>query len=203
MTILKIISRKLAGFFSNFGEETSVQSAYDDAASVVERARCGDQVAIAIITKVRKRAEAGDELAKASLEAIKAYCTKNQVRGPSTGMLELHQACVFGKDPEKAGEALSKVAATDPETAAVTISNTCDAKKLAKALYTLMGNNKAFGAAYLGKAGLEVMSKLNHEAQHAFMMGYVVGMATRIQLVRRPGVPLAVLSKSIAWECGQ
>jgi hypothetical protein len=175
VTILSYLSRKLAGFFSQFGEdETASETAYDDVAAVVERARCGDQVAIAIITKLRKRSVAGDAKATESLEAIKAYCMKNQAPGPTVGMLELHRACVFGKDAEKAGEALSKVAARDPETAAVTISNTCDATKLAKALQELMGGNRAFNAGFLGQAGLEVMGKLSHEAQHAFMMGYVV-----------------------------
>ncbi len=203
MTILKILGRKLSRFFSYFGEDSLQESAYDDIASVVERARCGDQVAIALITKARKNAAAGDLTATRSLEKIKDYCLKKPVIASSTSMLDLHRACIFGKDVEKAGEALSEVASKDPETAAVTISNTCDAAKLAKALSRLMDGNRAFVAGYLGKVGLEVLPKLDHEGQHAFMMGYVVGMATRIQLVRKPGVPLAVLSKELAWECGQ
>lgn len=200
MTILKNLAKWLSKHLSSFGEE---DTAYTKPQQLVERARCGDQVAIAIISRARKAADVGDKKAIEALEEIKRYAREN---APTTtigsDVLKLHKACSMGQDIDAIGVNLGSVASKDPETAAVTVSNSCNAVHLAKLLNQCLNGDKAFQAGFKCPS-LEYLSKMTHEQQHAFILGFVLGMAARIQYVRRANTPIAAFSQAVAWEVGQ
>ncbi len=187
--------------WSSFGEE---QTAYAKPEQLVERARCQDQVAIATICEVRENAKKGEALAKDTLAAIIAYAKANPVEAQFNGDVnnqQLRAAC-FAGDPEQAGPTLLAVASENPNRAIATVANSCDARELAAKINDCLGD-EAFYEAFCNPAmALQWMKKMNHDAKHALILGYVLGLATRLQMVRNPSVPLSVFSTQVAKEFG-
>jgi len=185
------------GFFSSFGEESLSKPQ-----QLVERARAHDQVAIATICEVRENAKRGNAKAKETLEEIISYSKSNPVGGGFHGNTDTHQlreAC-FGADPEQVGPRLLKVAANNPNKAIVTLANSCNAKQMGEMIGDCL-EDPAFYAAFKNpKIALQWMKKMNHDGQHALLLGYVLGLATRLQMVRNPRVPLSIYSQRVAWE---
>jgi hypothetical protein len=183
--------------FSSFGEESALPVAHQ----LVERARAQDQVAIATICEVRENAKRGNAKAKETLEAVIAYAKAKPVEGMhgDSGTNELREAC-FGADPEQVGPSVLKVAASNPYRAIATIANSCNALEMAGKIGECL-EDPAFHAAFKNpKVALQWMKKMNHDGQHALLLGYVLGLATRLQMVRNPRVPLSVYSQRVAWE---
>lgn len=185
-------------FSSPFGGEK-------DCIDLVERARQGDQNATATIILVRKNALAGNELAKQSLARILNYAKHSSPPPTRIGIdaHDLRQSCMAGESAEVLGEKLSKVALASPDTAVVTVANSCNADELAKKLDVLIQDPVFRRAFDKPNAALRAMSKMPHDAQHALLLGFVLGFATRIQCVRKPNAPIAVFSRAVAWELGQ
>lgn len=185
---------------ANFGEERT----YSECMQLVERSRQGDQVATATISMVRKNAEAGSEKARRSLEEIKKYARSSAPMPINVGSdaVVLRNAC-FGEDVDAVGVQLTKVALADPNTAVVTLANSCNVKELAGRIQECI-KSEAFQYTFK-KPGLvlELMKKVDHDTQHALLLGYVMGMANKLQMVRHPKCPVAVFSNEAAWELGQ
>lgn len=186
---------------SPFGEEQLSQ-----AAQLVERARCNDQVAIATICMVRENAKKGVPLAKKTLEEIIEYGKKHppKPRTPfgaesDVDTTELQQAC-FSGETEKVGPAVLKVAARNPDKAAVALANCCNVSSLATAIDACLEDD-TFSTAFANPSvALQWMKKVPHDTQHGLMLGYVLGVATRLQMVRNPKTPLAYFSEQVAAE---
>ncbi len=189
------------GLIASFGDDGSM--VYTKCQELVERSRHGDQVATAIISRTRKAAEAGSELAKQSLAEIIKYA--KSTRRSAFGLddaYQLHQAC-FGADVEVIGPQLTKVALKDPDRAIVTVANACDAKELAKKIDACLGNN-AFRKVFKNPAAVKALMKQADPAtQNAIVLGFVLGCSHRLQLARKPETPLMVFSQRVAWELGQ
>jgi len=170
---------------------------------LVERSRCGDQVATAIISRVRRQAEAGNKVARESLEEIKRYAKANKPYTPAGEEAAALQVVLPEKDMNKIGPALSRVALANPNSAIVAIANSCNAMELAKQLNGELESD-GFVLAFKKPAEfLKVMRKLNHEEQHPALLGYVLGLACRLQAVRNPKTPVGVFSQIAAWELGE
>jgi hypothetical protein len=190
-------------FVSHFGEEKT----YSKAGELVERARCHDQVAIATIHLVRENAGQGNAVAKQTLKEVIEYA-KNHPPGKVIGSFgldqdaqELQQSC-FAGDTDKVGPSLLKVAQKSPDKAIVTIANACDASALAYAIDGCLEDDR-FQAAFANPTvALQWMKKVPHDAQHALILGYILGVATRLQMVRNPSVPLSFYSSIVAEELG-
>jgi hypothetical protein len=184
--------------FSSFGSDANC-------IDLVERARQGDQNATATIILVRKNALAGNELAKRSLAEILKYSKETSPPPTHIGYEAnaLRQSCIAGEAAEVLGAKLSKLAMSNPDTAVVTVANACDANELAKKLDELIQSDAFRKAFDKPNAALRAMHKVPHEAQHALLLGFVLGLATRIQCVRKPNSPIAILSRGVAWEVGQ
>lgn len=195
---------KFFSFFRRLIPSFGSEPTYNHCQELVERSRNGDQVAIAIIASVRQNAEKGNEKALKSLEEIKRYARSVSPTTVSVGAdaMMLRRAC-FGEDVDNVGMHLTKVAYTSPNTAAVTVANSCNAKELAQKLNQCM-DSEAFRQT-LKNPGLflELMKRFDHDTQHALLLGYVMGMACRIQMVRNPKCPVSVISRMAAWELGQ
>ena len=194
-------------FFAHLHNPFGEEKTYSKAAELVERARCQDQVAVATICMVRENAGKGNALAKQSLKEIIEYCRKNPP-GKAIGSFgvdqdaqELQQAC-FGGDAEAVGPSLLKVAQKNPEKAIVTVANACNASALAYAIDGCLEDDSFQKAFSNPSVALKWMKKVPHDAQHALILGYILGVATRLQMVRNPGVPLAFYSSVVAEELG-
>jgi len=153
---------------------------------------------------VRKNAEAGSEKARRSLEEIKRYARSTSPNSVNAGAeaMELRNAC-FGEDIDKTGMQLSKVALSDPNVAMVTLANSCNVKELAGKINQCIQSGAFQRTFKTPGLFLELIKKADHDTQHALLLGYVMGMAHRLQAVRHPKTPVAVFSCEAAWELGQ
>lgn len=186
--------------FASFGEEPT----YNECMQLVERSRQGDQVATATISMVRKNAEAGSEKARQSLEEIKRYARSSAPMAVNVGAdaMALRSAC-FGEDIDNVGMQLSKVSLSDPNTAVVTLANSCNVRELAGKINECIKSDAFQHTFKRPGLFLELIKQADNETQHALLLGYVMGMANRLQAVRHPKCPVAVFSCEAAWELGQ
>lgn len=183
----------------------TVHYSYTHCAQLVERSRNGDQVATSIISRVRKQAEKGNKLAKESLNEIVRYAKANPPYTPAGA--EAAELSAFCAEPnqniDNIGPALSKVALANPNSASVAIANSCNATALAKELNAALEHDGFLLAFKNPGQFLKVMRKLDHESQHAALLGFVLGLACRLQAVRKPNAPIGIYSQVVAWELGE
>ena len=190
------------GMFANVGEEPT----YTECMQLVERSRQGDQVATATISRVRKNAEAGNEKAVRSLEEIKRYARSTSPANSAVTIgydAQLLKQAIFGDDIDKVGPQLTKLAFSNPNTAMVTLANSCNVQELAKKIDACIESDAFKHAFSKPVLFLKLIKKVDHNTQHALLLGYVMGMACRLQMVRNPKCPIAVYSRTAAWEVGQ
>jgi chemotaxis protein histidine kinase CheA len=169
------------------------------AESLAERARCGDQNAMAMIAEVRKNA-GRNERARVALAALKAYVTKHPV--------PLHQLDQMGgeldgpaRDPSRFP--LSRERTT--ERAAVALANAAPMSRdhVKHMVSTFCGGDET--RARLLLAGVSRPDKplgphAPGSAQSLYDLGRSIGRARRLQQARDPETSLAVLGPSVAWE---
>ncbi len=200
------------------GEPMTMEQA---AADIAERARLGDQVAMAIICEVRDNAKKGDPKAKQAFKLLDQYTRETSHKmnhndsTSSVGDDEAADLAASMGGEDFAGAVIEKGPAAieaSNRKAIVTLAN-------GPSLLPVAGYNPirdigqrfqtdeekdAFilGAKFCGKA-LAAMQEMSHEAQHALMLGYVLGTARKIQAVRLPNVPISVQSAVVGWELGE
>jgi hypothetical protein len=193
------------------------------AASLVERARCGDQIAMSILVMVGRGAKQGNTRALGAAKAVQKYIQAN----PAPVRMGSEHLSSVDSDA-KTSRALWDAMSTDdllqysaavialvpciqcPERSMVLLSHGPDiwndAERLA-ALANCFGaeeQQKAFGFGVANSGNEEAMSsfgaEMGEDEQAAMQIGHCVGIARRIQAARQPGVSIGVLSKMAAWE---
>jgi hypothetical protein len=202
-------------------EKEAMRSA---AESLVERARNGDQNAVAIIIEVRKNAQAGKQKAKIAYSLLKDYITNNPngqqhhtFRGESQvkfkspiGALRIASQKV--KDAyEYAATVSSHIEAVGPtfegsEQAANVLADgpAVTDELLASVQNSLPSGKEAFKvgvkASRHKRQIADIAKKVSKEEKRCLQIGYVLGVARSIQMVRLDEVPCAILSPDVGWE---
>lgn len=188
-----------------------------EARALVERARLGDQNAMAMIAQVRESALKGSPRAKIAqaviLEQVKRHPVKGpkgeasvmgedaqnavsilREKGPVIGLVALFVLCDDGPDAVLAGSVtLANGPALDDERIK-TIGAAIEDADVRKAFY--------YGVAKPQEVG-RVIKSLTSDAQAYLLAGRCVGMARAIQLVRMPGSSLSAFSPQVGWEFGE
>ena len=191
------------------------------AENLVERARQGDQNAIAMIVMVRKCAQKGRKRAASAFVAIKQYIDTHPV-----GPLRLVE---IGAEPKtslvskaaNAGNAsyAAKVAAFVP-----TGGSTIEASKLAS---TVLANGKAITKADVASVASTFSGKAKEAFAYAYanaltpsvivqkvlragiaekraaQIGYTLSMAHRLQQARLPNTSISIFNVGASWELGE
>lgn len=191
------------------------------AAELVDRARDGDQNAMALLQRVGENARRGVPRAQVAFSLCQEYMNTH---GPNTFGAERRQvrgllgtvsnAIKTRAEPLEYSSALHALlpgilSVVDPSDAAVIIANGPqlygkDNERLSAILaaFPTDDERKAFtsGAStdYVEKA----LQKVTPPLKPACAIGYIVGLARRIQLVRLPETPISAFSKDVAWELG-
>jgi hypothetical protein len=192
---------------------------------LVDRARAGDQNAMALITEVGKSAKLGSPKAKESKALIEKYIKDNPPpKLNSVGGIDIDtgwtrkmsqyvgtvQAAFEG---DEVGD-LQPIIALLPfmqEYGVTTLSNgpnlTNDIICCIAANFPSEAEETAFkfGVANSDQADKmkKNIAKLNRPAAYAVLIGCLVGEARRIQLVRNPKNPISILCKDAARELGE
>ncbi len=219
---LKLLLRRVLGITPNaaqlHGQEPKTME--EGAMQLVERARQGDQNAIALICTVRDEAKKGSPKAKRGFAVLKAYIEKNPPKNlPSFGAeLSKNRECDlicqemmagFGEDYlEAVKKEVPGIAALSLPKAIVTVAN--GPNLLQDGAQNLLHDvrdsftddeQKAF---ILGiKHGISELDRIPEGLQAPFIVGHVLGTARRIQAVRHPRVPLSILSAKLGYEFGE
>jgi hypothetical protein len=197
--------------------------------SIVERARLGDQNALALIICVRENAGKGNALAKKSLGMITDYAKSNppgrrpssqsQVHGAFSSLLarlrdwakrvtspEDYVKTVVAQVPKlgptiadtlQASHALANgppIDATLLQSVQAALPTDPEKKAFAFAAQSA-GTPKAIAAA--------ASNSKDPVVKAALQLGFALGQARRVQLVRSPETPLAHYSRVVAWELGE
>lgn len=191
---------------------------------LVERGRLGDQNALATMIQVRENAKKGNVKAQKAHQTMLAYARYTEDEQPGmapvkmSGNLTVKGALATLRDLIKRvgnrEQYLTLVRSNVPmnglslrasANAAQAISQgpiiTDETIAETRATFEKEEAQKAFDIA-LASAGDVRMLKGAPKAPEAIQMGYTMGLARRMQTVRRGG-PIAVYSKIAAWELGE
>lgn len=193
----------------------------DGAGQLVERARVGDQNAIALICQVRDNAKKGHPRAKQGYKALQVYIENHPVVSQSSIGEELAdeaEVCIIAEDVHNAtfeGDYVEVVREMVPELAS---------KSIPKAIVALANGPsllKRDGSTYITevydslsdlektmfergyKQGVSELASIPSGLQCAFLLGHILGTARAIQAVRLPGVPIRVLAPQTGSELGE
>jgi len=189
-----------------FGDDMHV------AADVVERARQGDQNAMAVIVMVAKKAKEGNARAQVAFQSLKKYILSHP-----PGFKKLpkanREAFVFLKAANHESDfgAMTEIIPTvgrgvEPACgAAVVLANgqMLDKPRLT-AISDATGAKKAFVTGFRrgGRTNLnKVLSQIPKEEMRAFYIGWIVGFARGIQACRE-GASFGMWP-DVAWELGE
>lgn len=192
-------------------------------ADLVQRSRLGDQNATASIAVISTRAKRGDGPAKRVRNAIIKYATKNPpqpvVVSPTFGIDEPEpdEAVRVGRclwrnlhTSRYSGAGISILVLSLGRSAPHLLAdapNLVDAAKEVRAAFSGEGCQAAFdlGAAKSAQPSYlsAVISHFEPPEQKALQLGYLIGKASRIQRVRDPRQPIAILALDTAWEMGE
>lgn len=200
------------------GRPTTIE---DGAAQLVERARMGDQNAIALICQVRDNAKKGVPRAKAGMSALVKYIQANPVVSQNTmgeeieNEVEANQlarkvcnACFEGDYVEVVREVVPDLASQSVPKAIVAIANgpslleRDESTHILDVYKTLSKPEKAmFKNGF--RHGISEMARIPGSLKCAFLLGHIFGTAHAIQAVRLPRVPVSVLSPQTGFELGE
>lgn len=216
-----LLSKLKAMFLRLFGSRDAIglerpqpTTVEQGARDLVERARAGDQVAMGIICQARDRAKQRDPAAMKGVKALHAYIKANPPRSSQFGEEYLADQLASKleellEDDESYLQAVRQVApelgAKSLDKAITTLANgPAIAAKLTELRDSFEGEDekKAFAIGAV-KCNLNVPDDMPQECRNALLLGYLLGMAHRIQRVREPGVPIKLLSPSAGWELGE
>jgi len=196
----------------------------DGAQQIIDRARQGDQNALALICQIRDNARKKNPRAMQAFKALKTYIDKNPIRmSVSFGEEMLHEqecdilaielldAC-FGEEdycsvvkelvPELAAKSMPKVITTLTNGPSLMIDSEGGNLFLeVRDSYPTEAEQNAFmvGMQY----GIQELAQVPLNLQGAFLLGHVLGTARKFQAARLPDVPLKVLSPSLGAEFGE
>lgn len=216
-----IISRLKAWLRSLLDDDTSFgmsqpETIPDAAGALVERSRLNDQNAIAMICQIRDAAARGEGRAQQTAQAIRKYIQKhptdNQMGFESqTDAMANDILASFGAEDYRE-VLITKVlplAQEDIKKAIVTVSHgpilfPTDGESLVRQIGNSLPEGDIREAFKLGATeaatALNAMQGMSHDMQHAVLLGYVLGKARALQLVRVPEVPVKVQSELAGFE---
>lgn len=217
-----IISRLKAWLRSLLDDDTSFgmsqpQTIPDAAGALVERSRQGDQNAIAMICQIRDAAARGEPRAQQTAAELQKYIKKhptdNQMgyETETDAMANEILAC-FGAEQDYLEIMTQKVlplAHEDIKKAIVTVSHgpilfPTNGESLVRQIGEALPEGEVREAFKLGATeaatALNAMQGMNHDMQHALILGYVLGKARALQLVRIPEIPVKVQSELAGCE---
>lgn len=193
----------------------------DGAAQLVERARMGDQNAIALICQVRDNAKRGNSRAQQGFKALQLYVENNPVASQGTmgeeiaGEVEANQlarqvcnAAFEGEYVEVVRELVPNLASQSVEKAIVALANgpsllPRDESTYISDVYNTLSQpeKKMFAVGY--RHGISELASIPSSLQCAFLLGHILGTARAIQAVRLPRVPISVLDPQTGFELGE
>jgi hypothetical protein len=220
MSLLSNLTAAIKSWFRDWiNDETSIgwggepKTQEEGAKALVERSRLGDQVAMAGIVMVREQAKAGVQAAIVSKKLIEDYIRRNPVAASvgedvASDLAAIDLAsCIAGEDYAAAiFEKVPPLAAKSPQKAIVTLANgpsLIDLSLCSEILDCLQGEDQCaafkLGVEQAGEA-LAAMKHIPHEAQHALLLGYIIGKARCVQGARHPATPISILSKRAGQE---
>lgn len=200
---------------------TEIQKIQQSAQGLVTRSRLGDQNAIAMIMMIRESAKNGSKRAVYTLKYLTKYVKKHPVKGdcrigfgcdPMTQRVinAIHSS--IGAEPESHAPIVVKhiPKISDPTLAASSLANCGSLLNLnnprIKAICVLFTEDQIDAFEY-GRVNCfeetSVHGELAPEDEAALHIGKTVGIAQRIQAVRLPGTPIALISPMAAWELGE
>lgn len=200
------------------------------AGDYVERARQGDQNAMSVLVAVRNAAERGNERATMAKDIIAKYIDTHPIDGtPNIGA----ENSVIQNSLEKVKGFIKRAFERSPFHYAVTVKESANCLPIDSGYVVRLANGpillskkdelnphvtaifktfqtpieqKAFGFALKtqdkGKV-IGLCQRVSSLEQNALKIGYAVGLAKRIQAVRLPTTPIAILSPMAAWELGE
>ena len=193
----------------------------DGAAQLVERARLGDQNALALICQVRENAKKGNPRAQEGFKALQLYVENNPVVSQGTMGEEIAEEAevnllakevndaAFGEDyVEVVRELVPDLATQSIPKAVVALANgpsllNRDGSTYITDVYETLSNaeKKVFGLGY--RHGMAELVNIPSSLHCAFLLGHILGTARAIQAVRLPRIPISVLAPQTGFELGE
>jgi hypothetical protein len=185
------------------------------AQQLVERARAGDQNAVAMIAMVGQNARQGNPRAKSAYALILEFIQKNSPK--SIMGAETAEALGVLKEPSNPLESVFNVLCNLPilgdplaiQAACVILGNgpAWSKPKVKSIDASLAGAEQnlfryGFDNAASQKQLQPIAQQLPKEAIGFLCAGHCIGSARKIQLARLPQVPVSVLSADVGWELG-
>jgi len=181
------------------------------ACDLVDRARAGDQNAMAILARVGENARKGELRAKMTASMVRRYVKERPADmgfdSPPAPIINQRCLCALANEDKLIPALRAALKCQDGEKAAVVV--------LANGQYQLTnGTIQNWGLSCFGSDdateqfywGIRLSSAEPHEiapnASEPFAVGRIVGQARAIQAVRM-GKPIALLSQAAAWELGE
>ena len=213
-------SKKLVGQASHQVESGQMKAA---AKQLVDRARLGDQNAVAMIIRVRENAKKGSGKAKTALGLMLAYAkggTKSASQFGSffsSALASLRDTIVRVKSP---AQYAAQVAVHVPEIGVSIADSANAAQALSKGppitadLLTTMqvglATDQAKAAFQYGvkacgnpKALVAASKTADADTKKALQLGFVAGLGKKFQDIRKPNASIASFSQAAAWELGE
>ena len=190
------------------------------AADVVQRARQGDQNAMAVLTMVTDAAKGGDERAKVSYKALRSYAEKHPVsktvnfgiekQAPVTKMLSEATKTEHENHYSSAVAGLGGLVAKNSPGCMIVIladgpSLLGQTNPRVEGILVGLPNDEMRSACLFGLQSPGLTGGACRDNPHlsdAYMMGYCLGIARRMQAVKN-GAPISALSPSAGWELGE
>jgi hypothetical protein len=198
------------------------------AENLVERARQGDQNAMAMLMMIRQAAQAGKPRAKIAYDILRVYIkdhpsvgTPRQLPKPQRrSQAEVFQAvkkAVQTNNPLHYGTAIVSLvpsSGTTVEDATVMGTILANGPPLTRArIQAILGALEDPGSRRILTTAIRLSDKLGDllklskqlppEGRRALRIGYSLGLAQRLQQVRLPETPMSVYSQMVAWELGE
>lgn len=192
----------------------------EGAAQLVERARLGDQNAMALMKQIGENAKRKQPRALKAYTELMRYIKSN----PVTKNMSFGEEMEEESELDSLAHGILGMFAGEGDYCEVVFSKVQDLalKNVNKAIVTLANgpsllpddthfksvrasmspqDDKAFMQGY--KHGIKEMDDVPKDMHCAFLLGHVLGTARRIQAVRLPRVPVSVLSPSVGMELGE
>lgn len=206
----------------NAGGEKPI-SIRDGAAQLVDRARMGDQNAIALICQVRDNAQKKQPRAQKAYKALMDYVQKNPVtknwsfgedaaykaeidsiaehlKGTLIAGEDEYEKVVIEQVPDLASKSIGKAIVALANGPSLLANDECNRfKDVADSLSE--GDRVAFMTGC--KHGMRELDSIPQELQGPFLLGHILGTARRIQAVRLPNVAIGSCFPSVGAEFGE
>lgn len=190
-------------------------------ASLVERARLGDQNAMGMLTRVKEQASKGVPRAKLAFEHLMSYIRKNPAKGHGyvptrrrmgPNFYNLIRQASQQTDPARFSADVATLAMKAPDSNAAAVA-LADGQLLTRerlqAIARLLGEEKEQKLFFYcchcndGRRIRMVIQVLPPHGKQIVKAGRIIGHARKIQGIRSGNMPLARLSPMVAWELGE